>query len=169
MDAWLEPGRKVVMQPHGAGEVVGLEVRVRGDGVRVEYVTVAFQSEVVVLIPVSMAAEHLRPALSLAEARELLAALESTDPSRLVAWAEEEARRHGSARCASPARAARLLHRLYRQEEEDAALQQTLEDLVVGEIALVLGEPVASLVDRLHQAHGLDSDRAFPSPGPPPG
>ncbi len=162
MGDWLEIGRKVVMQPHGAGEIVGLETRVVEGGTRRDYVTVAFRSGVIVMIPVEMAADHLRPAIDPAIARRLLEALESPKQSALSEWAEEEARQAGATRRASPARAACLLHRLYRGEHPDPGLMPTLESLVVGEIALVLGEPEAELVGALRRAHGIDGGAAAP-------
>lgn len=140
--SWLAVGARVVMQPHGIGEVAGNEVLVDVDGRR-RFVVVRFESGVRVHFPEDHASNHLRPVISPEAAEASLAGLHARSlvPSAAGSDAPSERRR------SSHEGAALVLQRLYAEGAhlgagEDARLVDELEGLVLREIALVLERPV---------------------------
>lgn len=143
LPVWLDPGALVVMQPHGVGEVLGLERRIDAQGGLRQYAGVRFQSGVQVLFPVEEAAAHLRPVISADEARDTLEKLcaRALDSAGVAAPSEVRRASHGLA--------ALKLQSLYVDgAEHDPAkvkLVETLEALVLGEIAAVLDRPLGEV------------------------
>ncbi len=136
---WLAVGERVVMQPHGIGEVVGNEVRIDVDGPR-RFVVVRFESGVRVLFPDDHAASHLRPVISAEEAGITLAELACRGLT--ADEAQGSPRRRASHRGAALVLQRLYLAGAYLEDADAARLVAELEALVLREIGLVLDRPL---------------------------